>query len=258
LAIDAALQSIQDANVTPAIHFYYWGDDLSPACLDYGCNGKSRAAWDQLARQLTEHLWADLGGKPALILVETEFNKGSVAHDASFDAALAATETNLRQLYPAAQLVLAFGDWNLDAWSNWNKAAAASDAVGLQAITAWPRHTLAQQAALYNLTLTGVSRLAQLFHKPVVLTDVALSSYGPSGESIQETSMRRFFAGLPDLRKAGTTTVLYRSLVDASNATDYFGVAEAHFGLGFSATSLKPAGLAWLDGVAAERARPVL
>src|ERR1044072_5115183 len=34
---DAQLDAMRSAGVTPAIHFYYWGDDISPTCLENGC-----------------------------------------------------------------------------------------------------------------------------------------------------------------------------------------------------------------------------
>jgi len=29
--------AMQNAGVTPALHFYYWGDDISPSCVENGC-----------------------------------------------------------------------------------------------------------------------------------------------------------------------------------------------------------------------------
>src|SRR5688572_20210409 len=81
---DARLTEMKNAGVTPAIHFYYWGDDISPSCVENGCWSdlhdaqKTRAGWETLGTQLTDHLKAKLGGKPAVIFLESEFNKGGI------------------------------------------------------------------------------------------------------------------------------------------------------------------------------------
>src|SRR5688572_21268779 len=55
---DAELQKMSAAGVTPAIHFYYWGDDISPSCVENGCWSslhnahKNRAGWEALGQQL--------------------------------------------------------------------------------------------------------------------------------------------------------------------------------------------------------------
>src|SRR5687767_4387922 len=79
---DGQMTNMRNAGVTPAIHFYYWGDDISPNCVQYGCYSslhnaqKDQAGWQKLAEQLVAHLNAKMGGQPVLIFMETEFNKG--------------------------------------------------------------------------------------------------------------------------------------------------------------------------------------
>src|SRR5688572_31177651 len=81
---DGQLTSMKNAGVTPAIHFYYWGDDISVSCVENGCWSdlhdaqKTRAGWQQLGKQLTEHLNAKMGGAPAVVFLESEFNKGGI------------------------------------------------------------------------------------------------------------------------------------------------------------------------------------
>src|SRR5581483_1079083 len=53
---DRQLAELHAQGVTPAVHLYYWGDDLAPSCLAVGCHGKDVAGWADLTHQLTDHL----------------------------------------------------------------------------------------------------------------------------------------------------------------------------------------------------------
>src|SRR5687768_3272362 len=76
---DAQLAAMKSAGVTPAVHFYYWGDDISPSCVENGCWSslhnaqKTRASWNTLATQLTSHLNSKMGGAPVVVFLESEF-----------------------------------------------------------------------------------------------------------------------------------------------------------------------------------------
>src|ERR1041385_4509998 len=132
LVPDAQLATLRAAGVTPAIQLFYWGDDLAPACFGpAGCNGKTVEGWDRLIAQLGEHLQARMNGSAVLVVLETEFNKGSVARYEPLDAPLGDNARAVRAASPAARVVRGFGGWNPDAWGTWDRAAAASDAVGL-------------------------------------------------------------------------------------------------------------------------------
>lgn len=256
LVPDAQLTALREAAITPAIHLYYWGDDIGPGCFEAGCNGKTVAGWDRLASELAQHLEARMGGEPVLVVLETEFNKGSVARHEPLDALLAAKATDLKAAYPAARVVLGFGGWNPDAWDTWDRAAAASDAVGLQALAgAEPEE--GPDGSLFEETLAGARQLRDQFGKPVVLQDVAVpSAPGPATAETQAQALAPFLAGLPELKDAGVEAILYRSFDDSPGAalTHYYGEAERHFGLAEAGTgALKPAGVAWLEAVRAER-----
>src|ERR1041384_8734321 len=36
---DGQFAAMKNAGVTPAVHFYYWGDDITPSCVENGCWG---------------------------------------------------------------------------------------------------------------------------------------------------------------------------------------------------------------------------
>lgn len=256
---DAALKAIAADNVTPAIHFWYWGDDMRRACLEpAGCNGKTMPWWDELAAQLVVHLRQNLGGKPALIILESEFNKDGVHDSEALDAALADKANYIRSSYPQAQVVLGFGNWYPQAWPTFDRAAAASDYVGLQAMAASTRNGKEEQVALAGATVVGAERLAELFGKPVIVQDVAVSSY-PEPESLgtQEEAVVRLAESLPELREAGVEAVIYRSFLDVPDMPlqNHFAEAERHWGLAwYGSGELKPAGKAWFDAVQQARA----
>lgn len=257
---DSGLAQMRDAGVTPAIHLWYWGDDIRPSCLDVGCNGKDLAGWDRVTRDLVTHLDDQLGGRPAVVILESEFNKNGVATDERFDTLLAEKARLIKQGYPAAQVVLGFGNWNADNWLWFDQAAGAADYVGIQALTASTRQGEERARALLDDTLEAADRLRGLFGKPVFVHDVAASSYPePSYLDVQHEALARFAAGMPDLQAAGVQAVLYRSFLDVPDMSlaNHFGAAERHWGLAWYDTGeLKPAGKAWIQAVQLARSPP--
>lgn len=265
---DAQLRRLHEANLTPAIQFYYWGDDMAPSCLQQsGCAGKDLAGWTRLRQELAHHLQTNLHGDPVLVVLETEFNKGSVAHLESLDEALALQATELKRSYPGATVVLGLGAWNPSAWGTWDRAAAASDAIGLQALQGFPATvpgtapgTTAPGTAagtLFNATVAHARTARAVFGLDVVLDDVAVASAsGPAGAEAQRRDLAAFVAGMPALHEAGVTTMLYRAYVDnpSMGLDNYFGEAERHFGLATVSGELKPAGQLWVQAIQAQRA----
>jgi hypothetical protein len=255
---DDGLVALRSAGVEPAVHFYYWGDDMSAACFTVdGCNGKDTTRWQQLAEELGQHLQSDLQGAPVLIILESEFNKHGVHESEDLDAMLAEKASYLKQAYPAGQVVLGLGNWYPEAWPTWDRAAAASDFVGLQALAASTRGDGESEIDLANQTLAGAQRLQELFGKPIVLQDVAVSSYPePDHLETQQESLARFAATLPALQQAGVQAVLYRAFLDAPGMalTNHFAEAERHWGLAWADTGqLKPAGQAWVQAITMAR-----
>jgi PKD repeat protein len=258
---DAQLDSMKAAGVTPAIHFYYWGDDISQSCLENGCwsslhnTQKDKAHWQTLAQQLVDHLNAKMGGKPAMVFVETEFNKGNVATYEPLDGYLADKANFIRQGYPAAKTVMPVGNWNSAAWGTWDRFAAASDYTGIQGLRGSTRQSLADYGTLYEGLQAGANTLHSLFGKPIVFQDIALSSYPePDYLQPQADTLKEVFDHLGDLKSAGVQGIIYRSWLDSPtmSTANYYGMAERYWGLANSAGA-KPAEQVWIDGVKAER-----
>lgn len=261
---DAQLAAMKAAGVTPAIHFYYWGDDISPSCVETGCWSslhdawKDRAGWERLGQQLADHLDAKLGGAPAVVFLESEFNKGGIETYEPFDGYLADMAAFLRREYPAVQIVLGFGNWGSPHWGTFDRAAAASDMTGIQGMRGSTRQSLADYGTLYEGLQAGADRLQSLFHKPIMLTDIALSSYPePGWLQPQADTLAELFAHLGDLKAAGVQAIIYRSWLDSPgmDLANYYGMAERYWGLANTAGQ-KPSAAVWIAGVNAERAVP--
>lgn len=257
---DQALRGLRSAGVTPAIHFWYWGDDLRPDCFTVGCNGKSVADWDQLHTQTVEHVRATMGDAPVLVILESEFNKHGLHASDDLDARLADKARAFKQHLPNAQVVLGFGNWASSAWGTFDQAAAASDLVGVQALAGSTRDPEHEHLELVDHTLNAVRHLQELFGKPLVVTDVAVSSYPePDHLEVQQEALARFAMRMPELQEAGVQAVIYRSFLDVPDMAlaNHYAEAERHWGLAWHGSGeLKPGGEAWLAAVMKARAPP--
>ncbi|MEK6976219.1 MAG: PKD domain-containing protein [Candidatus Thermoplasmatota archaeon] len=261
---DGQLTTLKNAGVTPAVHFYYWGDDISPSCVENGCWSslhnaqKDRAHWDLLGTQLTDHLNAKMGGAPVVIFLESEFNKGGIETYEPFDGYMAAMADKIHAAYPNAIIVLGFGNWGSNAWGTFDRAAAASDMVGIQGMRGSTRQTKDQMMTLYDGLLAGVISLETKFPgKPIMLTDLAVSSYPePDYLPIQRDVLAEVFSNLGTLKSHGVEAVVYRTWKDnpTMNTANYYGEAERHWGLAYPDGTQKAVAKVWIDGVKAERA----
>lgn len=254
---DAALADLHARGILPVIQVYYWGDDIAPACFPGPCHGKDVAGWDLLLHTLVDHLNASLRGDPAVVVLETEFNKGAVAHSTVLDHLLGDRVAWLHRAYPASRVAVGFGNWNPAAWTTWANATAAADLLGLQGIYGATRDANASRASLPQRTLEGARQLQAAFGKPIVLDDLAVSSYQDPGAVGQAGAVAQLLSCLPQLKAAGVQMVVYRAFTDAPGASlaEYYGEAERHFGL-VAGDGPKPALDAWVTGVERERAAP--
>ncbi|MFO1534895.1 MAG: hypothetical protein ABR586_04455, partial [Thermoplasmatota archaeon] len=260
---DGQLASMSAAGVTPAIHFYYWGDDISPSCVENGCWSslhnaqKDRAHWQMLAQQMTDHLNAKMAGKPVVVFLESEFNKGGIETYEPFDGYMADMAAFIHAKYPAAQVVLGFGNWGSNAWGTFDRAASASDMVGIQGMRGSTRQSQADMYTLYDGLLAGVKTLEAKFPgKPVMLTDIAVSSYPEPGYTkVQSDVLAEVFDNMAVLKAHGVKAMVYRSWLDSPNmdTANYYGMAERYWGVA-SSSAAKASAQVWTDGVKAERA----
>jgi hypothetical protein len=254
---DDAMDSLVRQGVTPAVHLYYWGDDMSITCLEEGCDSalhgvrKDRDQWMLLVNDFVGHLQAHGQDRAVLVILESEFNKGHTPGYEPLDGMLADVATRIKAGYPEARVVLGFGNWYPEGWTTFDRAVEASDAVGLQAIVASTRDDLGDADELYQETLEGARRMKDTFGKPVVIHDVAVSSYPePRHRDEQALVLRAFFDGIGALQEAGVEGIIYRSWKDTEMSSEnHFGQAEDHWGLTSGDGTGKPARDVWVAGV---------
>lgn len=255
---DKTLASLAQQNITPFIHLYYWGDDIHPDCFSVGCNGKDIVGWQRLTQDLVWHMWEHLQGANVTVVLESEFNKHQVKDNEDLDWYLSQRAQELKAGYPATTVVLGLGNWYPKAWPTWDRAAAASDAIGIQAMAGSTRDGEDKQRALFESTLQGLADVKALYDKPLIVHDVAVSSYPePYNLDDQEEALQEFAEGFGKLRDAGVEVVVYRSLLDVPDmaTNNHYGEAERHWGLAWAGSGeLKPAGEVWIEAVKQEKA----
>lgn len=194
---------------------------------------------------------ANLPDGPVILVLETEFNKyPGLAEE--LDAALEAKARFFRGSLPQARVALGFGNWNPTGWASFDRAANASHELSLQALRASTRNDLGSYLGVADALVDGARELQRLYAKPILVSDLALSTHGVGFVEAQRAALERVFSRAEDLRAAGVYAIVYRSVIDTPNApvTRYFGEAERHFGLIWAQNeTLKPGFEAWREGV---------
>lgn len=261
-AIEEDLQRAKARGVTPIVHWWYWGDDISPDCVERGCDDKrqgvwkDRTTWYRMTRELASLIDTTMGGRDTIVIVETEFNKNGIENYEPFDGYMLDQIVELRRI-AGVKVILAFGNWGLSAWSRFDRSAAAADMVGTQLLRSSVREAKSYLSAVDTL-VSGATHLRNTFRKPSVIVDLALSSYpADEYEAHQETVVRGLFARVHELKALGVTAIVWRALVDDPDfdTSNYHGIAERHWGFMTAAGSQKPAFRPLVDGIRAETQR---
>jgi hypothetical protein len=255
------LAAARSRGITPVVHWWYWGDDISPDCVERGCQDnrqgvwKDRATWNRMTRELGDVIGRTMGGAEAIVIIESEFNKGGIESYEPFDGYLVDQIAELHRV-PGLRVIVGFGNWGLSNWAQFDRAAAAADLVGTQLLRSSVRDASSYHQAVDTL-ISGAAHLNNTFRKPAFIIDLALSSY-PSGEyeSHQEGIVRQLFQRLGELKAAGVSGVIWRAIVDDSSVdtSNYHGMAERYWGVVRSDGSEKPAFRPFADGIRAATA----
>lgn len=256
--IEDDLRAAKAAGAIPIVQWWYWGDDISPSCVENGCEDryhgvrKDKATWSRMSNELAD-LIVRVGGahSQALVVIETEFNKNGIESYEPFDGYLAEQAAIFHKR--GLKVVVGFGNWGQSHWKNFDRAVAAADLLGTMALQSSVR-----DASTY---LSGADQLigaAQYFQRTFAkrtFVDFAFSSYPePSYELYQDTVIRDIFRRMEELRAAGVQGMVWRMLSDdpAFDTTNYHGMAERHFGLLHADGSPKPAFMPFLNGMLTE------
>lgn len=246
---DRAMRDAKAAGVTPVVYWYYWGDHISPACVENGCDGRDRAEWLSLTDQLADHLRTTLGGSEVIVVLENEFNKAGIAdsYAPTFDSRLSSVARTIKAV-PGTKIVVGFGAWGEQSWEKFPKTIAESDYIGFQMMRASTRDTEASYRGAAERTAYFTGFIAQKFAKPSFLYDLALSSYPDARwATLQAETLDAIFQKLASEGSTGLKGVVYRSLNDHyMDPKNYYGHAESHWGLRTSSGAAKPALAVWL------------
>lgn len=257
--IETQLQTARANGLVPVVHWWYWGDDISPACVEQGCEDryqqvwKDSATWYRMSNELADLIARVMGpGSTAIVVVEPEFNKAGIEGYEPFDGYLA----DHAQIFHARnqQVVITFGNWGQSEWTRFDRATAAADYLGTQVLSSSVRESSTYLTGAQKL-IDSAAVLQSMFGKPCFVTDFAFSSYpAPTYEVYQDTVVQEIFGRLGELKAAGVRGMVWRMLSDDPNfdTSNYNGMAERYWGLLRADGSEKPSFASFLHGMQAE------
>ena len=255
------LIAARDRGITPVVQWWYWGDDISPACVEQGCQDtrqnvwKDKATWYRMTRELAAVIANTMGGREVIVVLENEFNKGGIEGYEAFDGYLLDQVVELHRT-PGIKAALAFGNWGLSNWARFDRSAAAADYVGTQLLRSSVRDAATYHQAVDTL-ITGATHLNNTFRKPSLIVDLGISSYPSSEyELYQEAIVRSLFQRLGELKTVGVAGLIWREMVDNAtmSTSNYHGIAERFWGVVRADGSRKPAFQPFVDGIRAATA----
>jgi len=250
------LAAAKARGITPVVQWWYWGDDISPDCVERGCQDlrqgvwKDKATWYRMTRELGAVIQRVMGGAEAIVVIENEFNKGGIEHYEAFDGYLLDQIVELHRV-AGIRTVVAFGNWGLSNWARFDRASGASDFTGTQLLRSSVRDSATYQQAVDTL-ISGAVHLHNTFRKPSLIVDLAMSSY-PSEEyeAYQAAVITDLFQRVGQLQSAGASGIVWREIVDdpTMDLSNYHGMAERFWGTIRADGSQKPAFAPFAQGI---------
>lgn len=258
------LQTAKASGVTPVVQWWYWGDDISPTCVENGCKDKyegvwkDKATWYRMSNELADLIAQVMGpDSGTIVIVETEFNQGGVQNYEPFDGYLA----DHMAIFHARGIrtVVGFGNWDRHTWKNFDRAVAAGDMMGVQSLLSSVRDSRTYLSGA-DMLISAARYNQETFGKPSFVTDFAFSSYPePSYELYQDTVVRDIFSRMDELRAAGVEGMIWRMLADDPkfDSSNYHGMAERFWGLIRADGTQKMAFQPFVNGMVSERERVV-
>ena len=257
--IEAQLKEARTRGVTPVINWWYWGDDISPNCVEHGCDDarqhvhKDKATWTRLSHELADLIDRTSGHRGAIVVLETEFNKNGIETYQPFDGFLV-EQMKIFHQKPNIKVAIGFGNWGREHWNRFALAVAECDFLGTQLLQSSVRDSKTYMNAVDTL-VSGAKELQKKFAKPSLVIDLALSSYPEAKYAeYQADVVKELFERLPELKQAGVQGVIWRQVSDDPkfDTSNYHGVAERYWGLLHADGSPKPAFQPFVIGVQAE------
>jgi hypothetical protein len=258
--IRTQLLTAKSNRVTPVVIWWYWGDDISPSCVENGCKNrydlsqhKDKAEWYRMTAELADLIASVMGpNSGAILVVEPEFNQGGIGRYEKFDGYLADQMEAAHKR--GVTTALEFGNWDQHLWKNFDRAVAGADLLGVMALQSSVRDASTYLSGA-DMLLSQAKYYQKTFNKPTFVTDFAFSSYPePSYEAYQDTVIRDIFRRMDEFRAAGVRGMVWRMLADDPkfNTANYHKMAERHWGLIRADGTPKAAFQPFVDGVVKE------
>lgn len=258
--IEDDLRIAKTTGTTPVVQWWYWGDDISPACVENGCQDryhgvrKDRATWTRMSNELAD-LIVRVGGanSKALVVIENEFNKNGIETYEAFDGYLAEQAAIFHRR--GIRVIISFGNWGQPHWKNFDRAIASADLLGTMRLQSSIRDKSTYLASADEL-IAAAKYFNKTFGKPTFVTDFAFSSYPePVYEGYQDMVVRDIFRRMDELKEAGVQGMIWRMLSDdpAFDTNNYHGVAERHWGLLHADGRPKPAFESFREGTKSQQ-----
>ncbi|HET6403385.1 MAG TPA: PKD domain-containing protein [Candidatus Thermoplasmatota archaeon] len=267
--LENMLRSAKASGTTPVLFWYYWGDSISPSCVENGCNGRSRAQWNELTTTLASKIDTIMQGAPVFVVLENEFNKGGITSDSyapTFDRYLEEKARELKAV-KGVQIVLGYGAWGESSWHKFPRAIAASEMIGFQIMRASTDPIYGSGAngmAYYRgapdkiaSVLTFIRQLSP--GKDALLYDLALSRYpDDTWTKAQNDTLSEILARRGEYAQNGLRGIVYREIRDnpSMSPSNYFGYAEQHWGFKTRHDVLKPSYHTWVAAAKGSVAPP--
>lgn len=233
--------------VTPVIQWWYWGDDISPSCVQYGCDGRSQAEWRTAGQRIADSIRNTMEGREVIVVIEPEFNKDGIESWETWDG-LWVDHARMFHEVAGVKVVLSFGNWGLDKWANFDRSIAEADLLGFQTMRGSTQSSLASFESTDQAIADAARKMKDDWGKPSLLTDLALSSYPePDYLKVQERVLSKILGRADEYEALGLTGIVYRSLKDSPGMSldNHFREAERHWGLAWSDGRDKPAFAVW-------------
>lgn len=260
--LDNALRGSVEMGTTPVIYWYYWGDSITPACVENGCDGRTKQQWVDMTATLVQKLRDFMGGRDVIVVLENEFNKGGITdtwYAPTFDGYLEA-RTNELKAVPGVRVALGYGSWGEDQWGRFPRAIAASDMIGFQLMRASTRDSESTYRGAPDKIAQVLAHIQTLgTGKRALLYDVALSSYPePAWRPVQTETLDSILGRRAEYAAAGLDGLVYRELRDnpSMGTWNYFGVAEQYWGFWEQGGAHKPSWDVWLRAASAAPVDP--
>ncbi len=229
---------------TPVISYWYFGDEISPQFVREHSDAYFHDIENNLI-PLIEHL------PEVYVLLEPEFNKNGIAEWEEWDEFATRAIRTIKSRVPGAKVGLTVGNWGefeqKDSFDNIEKAVAASDFVGLMAMTS-NLNEGANMDPSWNVVERGtrlVTHLRRKFEKPLYFGYLAVSTAGNWQEK-QASHIKQVMQDLPVMIDNGVFAFSFFTLFDDPLQVGWFDDAEQSFGLIRADGRPKPALDTWI------------